>query len=34
MKDIEIEKLSEFEGQYWWHIGHKKIIIRLLERCT
>ena len=34
LKDIEISRLSEFEDNYWWHLGRQKIITAILEDCV
>jgi len=31
MKDKEIQRISEFEEDYWWFIGRKKIIQTMIE---
>jgi ubiquinone/menaquinone biosynthesis C-methylase UbiE len=32
LKDIEINRLAEYEDNYWWHLGRQKIIMKLLEQ--
>jgi len=32
MKDKEIQRISEFEEDYWWFIGRKKIIQTTIEK--
>ncbi len=31
MKDEEIQRISDFEEDYWWFIGRRKIIQTIIE---